>query len=70
MDKKTRKISLSIKAREVDDLITDLQLIKLYEADGKRNLTFRCTYNAPDRTLTEEEVKPIQEKVEKMLAVQ
>ncbi len=56
--------SLISKAGKSHEFLQNVALVDLFEKDGKRQLTFRCTYNAGDRTLTEEEVKPIHEKVE------
>ncbi len=67
LDAKAEVGSLIEKARNAHMFIRDVQLIDLFEKSGKRHLTFRSTYNAGDRTLTEEEVKPIQEKVEAAL---
>lgn len=49
------------KVRKSSPLLVDVAVVDLYEgaplAKGQYNLTVRCTYRAPDRTLTEEEVK-------------
>ena len=53
------------------NLITNVQLIDEYAgekvADDKRALTYSITYQAPDRTLTEEEVNNIHHQVIKKL---
>ena len=55
------------KLRGSHALLRSIQLVDLYRKGTERQLTFRCTYGAPDRTLTEEEVKPVHGKVEAML---
>jgi phenylalanyl-tRNA synthetase beta chain len=56
------------KAQKASPLLRSIALIDLYEKGKEgRRLTFRCTYGAPDRTLREEEVKPIHAKVEALL---
>ncbi|HLC76427.1 MAG TPA: phenylalanine--tRNA ligase subunit beta [Candidatus Peribacterales bacterium] len=61
-------VGLLLKKTEgVHEFLREVKLVDLFEKEGKRHLTFRCTYNAGERTLKEEEVKPIQEKVEAML---
>lgn len=67
LDHKTPVAPLLKKAEGMHEFLRDMKLIDLFEKDGKRHLTFRCTYNAGERTLKEEEVKPIQEKVEAAL---
>ena len=66
-DGKFEVASLISSAEKSHEFLQDVSLVDLFEKDGKRQLTFRCTYNAGDRTLTEEEVKPIHEKVEMAL---
>ncbi len=57
------------KVRTAHPLLQEISLIDLYQkGKGERRLTFRCTYGAPDRTLREEEVKPIHERVEAALS--
>lgn len=55
------------KIRGSHKLLHNVQLVDLYQKGDERQLTVRCTYNAGDRTLKEEEVKPIQGKVEAAL---
>jgi len=55
------------KVEGMHEFLREVKLVDLFEKEGKRHLTVRCTYNAGDRTLKEEEVKPIQEKVEALL---
>lgn len=69
VDDKAEAASLVSGAEKSHEFLRDVSLVDLFEKDGKRQLTFRCTYNAGDRTLTEEEVKPIHEKVEVALQV-
>jgi phenylalanyl-tRNA synthetase beta chain len=58
---------LLTKAQGSHEFLREISLIDLYQKGHERKLTLRCTYNAGDRTLTEEEVKPIQERVEATL---
>ena len=56
------------KTQGMHPLLSEIRLIDLFQKGTKeRKLTFRCTYNAPDRTLREDEVKPVHEKVELIL---
>ena len=55
------------KVRGFSALLQEIEVIDVYHKGSERRLTFRCTYNAGDRTLKEEEVKPVQEKVEALL---
>jgi phenylalanyl-tRNA synthetase beta chain len=55
------------KTRGSHNLLRSVELVDLYKKGAERQLTFRCTYNAMDRTLTEEEIKPVHEKVEATL---
>jgi len=55
------------KVEGMHEFLREVKLVDLFEKEGKRHLTVRCTYNAGNRTLKEEEVKPIQEKVEALL---
>ena len=56
------------KMRRAHALLRRVELVDLYQKKGtERRLTFRCTYGAPSRTLTEAEVKPVHEKVEALL---
>jgi len=54
--------------RKSSPLLVDVAVVDLYEGaplkKGQYNLTVRCTYRASDRTLTEEEAKKEQEKIE------
>jgi len=59
--------SLLKKVQGSHELLRDVHLTDLYQKGNERQLTFRCTYGAFDRTLTEEEVKPVHEKVEAKL---
>lgn len=54
---------LSKALRAIDRLLENIEIVNLYEKDALRTLTLRFTYRAPDRTLTEEEVKKVHEKV-------
>jgi phenylalanyl-tRNA synthetase beta chain len=67
LDPLTEAEALLTKVRGAHPFLREITLIDLFEREGRRNITFRCVYNAGDRTLTEEEVKPIHEKVEKSL---
>ncbi|MEI8230904.1 MAG: phenylalanine--tRNA ligase subunit beta [Candidatus Peregrinibacteria bacterium] len=59
------------KIRGSSPLLTSVIAADLYDGkpleSGKYNLTLRCTYQAKDRTLTEEEVKKEHERVEKLV---
>lgn len=60
--------SLLKKTSGMHPLLLDIRLVDLFQKGTKeRKLTFRCTYNAPDRTLREDEVKPVHERVEQTL---
>jgi len=53
-------------ARSGCDLLERLEIVDLFQprdAQGIMHITLRCTYRAPDRTLTEEEAKREHEKV-------
>jgi len=53
-------------AQEQSGLLESIEVVDLYDPraeDRTYKVTFRCTYRAPDRTLTEEEVKREHEKV-------
>jgi len=45
------------------DLIESLQEIDRFQKDGRTSLTYRLTYRAADRTLTDEQVNVLQEKL-------
>ncbi len=49
--------------RNIDPLLESIDVTDLYESDASRTITLRFTYRSPDRTLTEEEVKRVHEKV-------
>ena len=52
------------KARSSSDLLEEIEVADLYSEGGQQyNLTVRCTYRSPERTLTEEEVKQEHDKV-------
>ena len=67
VDRNTPVGSLLKKTNALHEFLRGVQIVDLFEKEGKRHLTFRSTYNAGDRTLKEEEVKPLQEKVEAVL---
>lgn len=51
------------------DLIEEVELVDSYEdenkfGNGKKSYTFRIVYRSPERTLTNEEINKIQEKIE------
>ncbi len=53
-------------------LLRDVGVFDVYRGealgDGRRSLAIRLTFQAEDRTLTDEEVRPIREKIVKGLA--
>ncbi len=53
------------------ELLTDVRLFDLYRGDqvgrGKKSMAYALVYQAPDRTLTDEEVAKIRAKVIKKL---
>lgn len=55
------------KVRGSSEFLREVEVIDVYKKDKERHITFRATYNAGNRTLKEEEVKPIQERVERIL---
>lgn len=61
--------SLLSKARGISPLLREVRVNDLYQRAARepRNITFRCVYGAPDRTLTEEEIRPVHAKIEKEL---
>jgi phenylalanyl-tRNA synthetase beta chain len=52
-------------------LATDVTLFDVYQGDtieaGKKSLTFRVTFTAPDRALTDKELETVRRKIEKTL---
>lgn len=72
-------VPLDTRVTEVEDvientggeLLADTDIIDIYEGaelpDGKKNFAFRLVFQAPDRTLTDEEVNTIVEKITKTL---
>jgi len=50
-----------------DDLVKEVKIFDLYQGDhippGKKSLTYRIKYQAPDRTLTDNEVNRIQQRI-------
>lgn len=60
-------ISLLSKIQGSHMLLREAKLIDIFQRGTECRLTFRCTYGAPDRTLTEEEVKPVHESIEVLL---
>ncbi len=64
--------SLISKARRISPLLESIDIVDLFSGkslpEGKYNVTFRCTYRAKDRTLTEEEAKEAHTKVEKAVS--
>lgn len=54
------------------DLLEDVRLFDVYTGDpipeGEKSLAFSLTYRAPDRTLTDQEVDEIQQRIEDALA--
>jgi len=68
LDATQKSADFIAKVRKSSPLLADVSVVDLYEgaplAKGQYNLTVRCTYRAPDRTLTEEEVKREHTKVE------
>jgi len=67
LDATKKSADFIAKVRKSSPLLVDVSVVDLYEgaplAKGQYNLTVRCTYRAPDRTLTEEEVKREHEKI-------
>lgn len=61
LDSSKKSADFIAQVRKSSPLLADVSVVDLYEgpplARGQYNLTVRCTYQAPDRTLTEEEVK-------------
>ena len=59
--------ALLAKLQKSHPLLEHVEVHDLYAGaplkTGEYNLTLRCTYRAPDRTLTEEEAKEAHEKV-------
>ncbi len=55
--------TLSSSLRKIDPLLQEVTIVNLYEKELLRTLTLRFTYRAQDRTLTQEEVEKIHEKV-------
>lgn len=57
----------SVIARRAKSLLADLKLFDVYEGknipEGKRSLAYTMTFNAQDRTLTDDEVNQLQEKI-------
>jgi phenylalanyl-tRNA synthetase beta subunit len=49
--------------RNIDPLLETIETVDLYEKDVNRTMTLRFTYRATDKTLTEEEVKKVHEKI-------
>jgi phenylalanyl-tRNA synthetase beta chain len=52
-------------------LATGITLFDIYEGEsigeGKKSLTFRVTFTAPDRALTDKELEKVRNKIEKTL---
>lgn len=65
----TGTAALLAKLRRADPLLEQAAVADLYvgpdHKDGAYNLTLRLTYRAPDRTLTEAELKPLHERIVK-----
>ena len=59
--------SLLKKVKNSHEFLRDVGLADLYMRGKERQITFRCTYGSIERTLTEEEVKPIHSNIENML---
>lgn len=59
--------ALLSKVRGSATILRSLELVDVFQKEQQRHLTFRCTYGDPHRTLTEDEVRPIHEKVEAAL---
>jgi len=67
LDATKKSADFIAKVRKSSPLLADVSVVDLYDGGrthegvqlpkGTYNLTVRCTYRAPDRTLTEEEVK-------------
>lgn len=61
LDASTKSAEFIAKVRKSSPLLAEVSVVDLYDGPpltkGQYNLTVRCTYRAPDRTLTEEEVK-------------
>ena len=55
------------KIRGSHEFLREIKVVDMYKKGTDRHITFRSTYYASDRTLKEEEVKPVQEKVEAIL---
>jgi phenylalanyl-tRNA synthetase beta chain len=55
------------KTRNTHELLQEIYLSDLYQKGEERQLTFRCVYGSFERTLTEEEVRPVHEKIESSL---
>ena len=60
--------------RGQENLLTSVELIDEYQGEsvpsGQRSLAFRLIYRAIDRTLTEEEISPVHQKVRQVLEKQ
>ena len=57
--------------RGAGPLATDVTLFDIYEGEsigeGMKSLTFRVTFTAPDRALTDKELEKVRKKIEKTL---
>jgi len=58
--------SIKQELKEVDELITDIEFLSEYDLGEKKSVAFRVTYQA-DRTLKDEEVENIQNKIIKLI---
>ncbi len=71
LDSSKKTADFIARVRKSSPLLVDVSVVDLFEgaklAKGQYNLTVRCTYRAPDRTLTEEEVKREHAKVEGLM---
>jgi len=73
LDASQKSADFITKVRKSSPLLADVSVVDLYEGGrthegvqlpkGAYNLTVRCTYRSPDRTLTEEEVKREHQKI-------
>jgi len=73
MDQKKSSGDLLAKIRSSSSLLESVEVADLYSGKpltgGQYNLTIRCTYRSPERTLTDAEVKAEHEKVLKLLNI-
>jgi len=60
---KTAYAELYTKLKALSPLLTNVSIVNLYEGSAAKTMTLRFVYRSPERTLTQEEVEKIHEKV-------